>query len=131
MSYSDLHTEAFDHDLAHVAVQAAAVLPAGDSLEDRPRYYRDRDENTQHHFFTQVSVQEWEACGDWFLEQFAAIMQGIHNQHQAKRKIVANLEDVIAEREKTVRVKVESIERTLDELKHESEGMMKGRDMNL
>jgi len=49
----------------------------------------------------------------------------------AKRKMVAEFETEISDREKLVRVKVDNIERTLDELKQEGEVMMKGRDVDL
>jgi hypothetical protein len=130
MSYSDLHNEAFDHDPTRVAVQAATE-PSGQSLEDRLVHYKDKDENGQHHFFTEISVPEWEACGDWFLEQFSEVVQKMKTRRQNKRKMVAAFESEIAAREKTVRVKVEMIDRTLGDLKREGDQMMQGRDRDL
>ena len=130
MSYSDLKKEVFDYDPARVAIQAAAV-PTGECLEDKLAYYKTKDENAQHHFFTQVSVQEWETCGDWFLQQFSLVVNEMRSRRHAKRKLVADFEAEIADREKTVRSKVESIDRTLNELKKDGEVMMKGRDVDL
>ncbi len=130
MSYSDLKKELFDHDPARVAVRAATV-PTGDSIDEKLAYYKDKDENSQHHFFTQIPVSEWEACGDWFLEQFTGVMQKMRARRHEKRTLVAAFEAEIAERENTVRTKVENIERTLDELKQEGEVMMRGREVEM
>ncbi len=126
MSYSELHDEPFDHDPARIAVQAPAA-PAKLSLEDRLVHFKGKDGKSQHHFFTEMPVQEWDECGDWFLEQFAELSNKIRAKRQAKRRKVAEFEAEIAEREKTVRLKAESIERTLGDLKHEGEGMMRSK----
>jgi len=129
MSYSDLRDQAFDYDPARVAIQAATV-PTGEGLEDKLAYFKDKDENSQHHFFTQVSVREWDACGDWFLEQFEGVVRKMRARRQAKREMVATFEAEISEREKTVRTKVELIDRTLGDLKKEGDMMMEGRDVD-
>ncbi len=130
MSYSDLRNEAFDYDPARVAIRAAAVS-TGDSVEDKLRYYSDKEENNQHHFFTQISVGEWETCGDWFLDRFIDVMKRVRTSRNTKRKLVTEFEAEIADREKTVRSKAESIDRTLEELKKEGEVMMRGRDVEM
>ncbi|CAK7206446.1 hypothetical protein SEUCBS139899_009241 [Sporothrix eucalyptigena] len=126
MSYSELRDEPFDHDPARMAVHAPA-LPAKLSIEDRLAHFKSKDANSQHHFFTEMSVQEWDECGDWFLTQFAELSNKIREKRQAKRRRMADFEAEITEREKTVRHKAESIERTLGDLRHEGEGMMRGK----
>lgn len=130
MSYADLRNENFDHDPARMAVQPANV-PSGDSLEDKLAYFKGKDENSQHHFFTQITVKEWDHCGDWFLEQFSSVVQRMKDSRQAKRQLVEQFESEIASREEMVRGKVESIDRTLKDLKQEGEGMMRGKDVDV
>ncbi|CAK7212546.1 hypothetical protein SBRCBS47491_001502 [Sporothrix bragantina] len=130
MSYSELRDEPFDHDPARMAVHAPTV-PAKLSIEDRLVHFKSKDANSQHHFFTEMPVQEWDECGDWFLTQFAELSSKIREKRQAKRRRMAEFEAEITEREKTVRLKTESIERTLGDLRHEGEGMMRGKVVDL
>lgn len=130
MSYSELKNEAFDHDPARAAVQTAKP-PSGDSLAEKLEHYKGQDENAQHHFFTQISVAEWDECGDWFLERFGEVVGRIKAARREKRKIVARFEEQISAREDIVRGRMENIERTLASLKQEGEGMMKGKEVDL
>ncbi|OAA58112.1 hypothetical protein SPI_06997 [Niveomyces insectorum RCEF 264] len=131
MPYTALRDEPFDHDPARMAVQAAATPPPQRSLEDRLAHFKTKDANSQHHFFTEMPVAEWDDCGDWFLARFAELSNQIRAKRQAKRARMAAFEAEIGEREKTVRLKAESIERTLGDLKHEGEGMMRGKVVDL
>ncbi|EPE06047.1 hypothetical protein F503_02876 [Ophiostoma piceae UAMH 11346] len=126
MSYSELRDEPFDHDPARMAVQAPAV-PANLSIEDRLGHFKTKEATSQRHFFTEMSMHEWDESGDWFLEQFAALSNKIREKRQAKRRKIAEFEAEITERENTVRHKAESIERTLGDLRNEGEGMMRNR----
>lgn len=132
MSYSELRDEPFDHDPARMAVHQPPTAPAKlATIEDRLVHFKSKDANSQHHFFTEMSVKEWDECGDWFLTQFAELSNKIREKRQAKRRRMADFEDEITEREKTVRHKAESIERTLGDLRHEGEGMMRGKVVDL
>ena len=130
MNYAELRDEPFDHDPTRVAVHAPAT-PAKLSIEDRLVHFKSKDVNSQHHFFTEMPVQEWDECGDWFLAQFAELSNKIREKRQEKRRRMAEFEAEINEREKTVRLKAESIERTLGDLRHEGEGMMRGKVADL
>ncbi|CAK7262446.1 hypothetical protein SEPCBS57363_000033 [Sporothrix epigloea] len=130
MNYSELRDEPFDHDPTRVAVRAQAV-PANLSMEDRLIHFQSKDANSQEQFFTEMPMQEWDECGDWFLSQFAELSNKIREKRQAKRRRMADFEAEISEREKTVRLKAESIERTLGDLRHEGEGMMRGKVVDL
>lgn len=128
MRYSDLQKEGFDHDPARVAVQTT-TLPSGGTLEEKLAYYKAKDENNQHHFFTQMSVHEWDASGDWFLEQFGNIVQQMKECRRSKRVMVERYETEISNREEAVRTKIEGIGRTLAGLRKDGEGMMKGKEV--
>ncbi|KJR87175.1 uncharacterized protein SPSK_01654 [Sporothrix schenckii 1099-18] len=132
MNYSELRDEPFDHDPARMAVRPPPAAPAKlATMEDRLLHFKTKDANSQHHFFTDMSVNEWDECGDWFLTQFAELSNKIRAKRQAKRRRMADFEAEVAEREKAVRLKAESIERTLGDLRHEGEGMMRGKVVEL
>ena len=128
MRYSDLKKEDFDHDPARVAVQSTN-LPSGGTLEEKLAYYKDKDENNQHHFFTQMSVHEWDASGDWFLDQFSNIVHQMKESRRFKRVMVERYETEISNREEAVRNKIDGIGRTLAGLRKDGEGMMKGKEI--
>ncbi|CAP67380.1 uncharacterized protein PODANS_1_23810 [Podospora anserina S mat+] len=139
MSYSDLRNEAFDFD-----PQAAAVIEQqtamkqqqppphpGGSIEQRMEYYKNQGSIDQHQFFKRISVDEWDEAGDWFLEQLGAVVQKFKKARRDKRQLITQFEDEISAREEAVRGKVEGIGRTLEDLKHEGQTMMQGKDADL
>ncbi|CAK7269949.1 hypothetical protein SEPCBS119000_003835 [Sporothrix epigloea] len=130
MSYSELRDEPFDHDPARIVGRAPAV-PAKLSVEDRLMHFQSKDADSQQQFFKEMPVHEWDECGDWFLAQFAELSNRIREKRQTRRRRMAEFEAEISEREKTVRLKAESIERTLGDLRHEGEGMMRGKVVDL
>ncbi|KAL8371911.1 hypothetical protein RB595_001625 [Gaeumannomyces hyphopodioides] len=131
MSYSELRSEPFDHDPARTTAQPAKQPSSGDSLTERLEHYQDQDENAQHQFFSQVSVAEWDECGDWFLERFGEVVGKIKKARRDKRKITTQYEEQVSAREELIRGKMEYIDRTLFSLKQEGEVMMKGKEVDL
>jgi len=127
MSYSDLRAQAFDYDPQQAALQQTTV-PTGGSLQERLQHYKTKDVTEQQQFFTRLSMDEWEDSGDWFLEQFGAVMQKMKNARREKRKLIQNFEDEISAREEAVRGKIEGIGKTLEELKEEGKAMMAGKE---
>ncbi|KAH8884782.1 hypothetical protein GQ53DRAFT_619569, partial [Thozetella sp. PMI_491] len=128
MSYSDLRAQTFDYDPQAAALQQTEV-PTGGTIEEKLEHYRGKDSLLQHQFFTQISVAEWEASGDWFLDQFGGVMEKMKAARKEKRKVVGEFENEIATREEAVRGKIEGIEHTLLELKEEGQTMMEGKDV--
>ena len=130
MTYSDLQSQGFDFDPQAAALQQTSV-PTGDSIEDKLEHYKDKDSLGQHQFFTQVSIDDWEAAGDWFLEQFSDVVKNMRKVRRVKREITIKFEAEIAAREEAVRGKMEGIDRTLGDLKQEGQTMMKGKDIDV
>lgn len=130
MSYAELQKQDFDYDPQTAAMQQTSV-PAGNSLEDKLAYYKDKDSLDQHQFFTQIPIGDWEDAGDWFLDQFSGIVQKLKKARKEKREMVAQFEAEINGREEAVRIKMEGIGRTLQELKQEGQNMMSGKDVDV
>ncbi|GAB1316716.1 hypothetical protein MFIFM68171_06926 [Madurella fahalii] len=130
MSYSDLRGQVFDFDPQAAALQQTTV-PAGGTIEERLEHYRTKGSLAQHEFFARLPMDEWDEAGDWFLEQFGGIVQRYKKARKAKRQLVQQFETEIAAREEAVRVKIEGIGRTLEDLKQEGQTMMQGKDMDL
>ncbi|TLS30698.1 hypothetical protein PpBr36_02983 [Pyricularia pennisetigena] len=131
MEYTELRNESFDHDPARSAIQRANTPSSGDTLAQKLSHYQNQDENSQHHFFTRLSVGEWDECGDWFLGRFGELVGEIKAARREKREIVSHFEGQISARELAVRNRTEKIEQALTSLKNEGEGMMKGKDIDI
>ncbi|KAL2138181.1 hypothetical protein VTI28DRAFT_7300 [Corynascus sepedonium] len=131
MSYSELRGQAFDFDPQTAALQQPSLPPAGGSIEDRLEHYKTKGTLDQHQFFTQISIDEWNEAGDWFLAQFGTVMQRLKEARRTKRRLVQQFEDEIAAREEAVRGKIENIGRTLEDLRQEGQTMMEGKDVDM
>ncbi|KAK4218603.1 extracellular mutant protein 11-domain-containing protein [Rhypophila decipiens] len=135
MSFSDLRSQAFDYDpqaaAAVAAQQQTSSGSAAGTLEERMQHYKTKGSIDQHEFFTRLSANEWDAAGDWFLEQFADVVNRMKTARRDKRKLVEQFEDEISRREEAVRVKAEGIDKTLVDLKVEGQTMMAGKEMEI
>lgn len=135
MSYSDLRKQDYDYDPQAVAAMAAQQQTTAGSavgtVEERLQHYKTKGSMDQHQFFTSINAKEWDQAGDWFLEQFAGVVQKMKAARGEKRKLVEAFEEEIAEREEAVRGKAEGIDKTLEDLKNEGQTMMAGKNMDL
>ncbi|KAK8079811.1 hypothetical protein PG997_007629 [Apiospora hydei] len=127
MQYDSLRNEDFDYDPAQAESQSTR-LPLQGTLPDKLQHYLDRDQEAQSTFFTSMPVGEWDDAGDWFLEKFGGVMNRLKEARQAKRQMVEDFENEVAEREDAVRHKIGGIDRTLVELKSEGAKMMSRTD---
>lgn len=129
MSFADLQSEPFDHDPKREVPESPAK-PPGDNLDDRMKFYSDKSEEAQAQFFTDMSVQDWEESGDWFLERFGDIVRKMKEARQAKRKLVQHYETEIFNREEEVRRKKDSIERKMSCLSRDGSAMLQGKELD-
>ncbi|KAK3491776.1 extracellular mutant protein 11-domain-containing protein [Neurospora crassa] len=141
MPYTTLLTQSFDEDPQEEALkqqaQATTKLqqddrpPADATLEDKLQHYKTKPPAQQAEFFTHMKIDEWDDAGDWFLDQFTSVVKRIKDARRAKRKMVEEFEVEIAERQGSVKSKIEKIGRTLENLKEEGKTMMQGKEMDL
>ncbi|KAI0852993.1 extracellular mutant protein 11-domain-containing protein [Daldinia vernicosa] len=129
MDYSELKDEVFDFDPAQAEAQSAIGPPRG-TLPEKLDHFFDKDQESQMEFFSKMPVKDWEISGDWFLERFGEVMQRFREARQAKRTVIQDFENEIADRDEAVRSKIRTIDSTLAELKNEGEGMMNGKEFD-
>ncbi|KAI1083396.1 extracellular mutant protein 11-domain-containing protein [Whalleya microplaca] len=127
MDYNELKSEAFDFDPARAEMQSAVGPPRG-TLPEKLDHFLDKDQASQMEFFTKMPIKDWENSGDWFLERFTEVMQRLKESRQAKRAMVENFENEVAERQEAVKNKIQGIGQTLADLKNEGEGLMAGKE---
>lgn len=120
MDYADLRGQPFDFDPAGEASPARARGGAeGSSLAARLEHYGGRGEGEQRAFFEGMSVAEWDGAGDWFLEEFGAVVRRMKEGRRRRREVVEGFEAEIAEREEGVRTRTEGVKRKLDRMKRD------------
>ncbi|KAK8106227.1 hypothetical protein PG999_009586 [Apiospora kogelbergensis] len=127
MQYDDLRNEEFDFDPAQAESQST-LLPRQGTLPDKLQHYLDKGQEAQATFFTSMPVGEWDDAGDWFLEKFGEVMNRLKEARQAKRQMIEDFENEVAEREDTVRHKMGGIDKTLVDLKSEGAKLMSRTD---
>ncbi|PFH56553.1 hypothetical protein XA68_16336 [Ophiocordyceps unilateralis] len=125
MTFSDLQNEAFDVDPAKVSSQnghdASAKLPL--KLEQ----FRQQEEKEQKHMFESMSMDDWEASGDWFVEQFTDLMKRLREARRSKRRMIQAFEDEAARREEAVRHRSETIDRKLIKMRQDGQRVVEDR----
>ncbi|KAK6853391.1 hypothetical protein PG995_010203 [Apiospora arundinis] len=127
MQYDDLRNEDFDFDPAQAESQST-LLPRQGTLPDKLQHYLDKDREAQATFFTSMPVGDWDDAGDWFLEKFGGVMNSLREARQAKRQMIDDFENEVAEREDAVRHKISGIDKTLVDLKSEGAKLMSRTD---
>lgn len=119
MDYADLRAQPFDFDPAGETSPARARATEGSNLPARLEHYKGRGEADQRAFFEGMSVAEWDGAGDWFLEEFGAVVQRMKEGRRRRRELVEGFEAEIAEREEGVRARAEGVKRKLDRMKRD------------
>lgn len=104
MSYSVLAGEDFNSS----STRPVSIIPedlAGlgqEKLEARLEYFSTQEPDQQKLFFKEISSDEWEKSGDWFIDQFSDLMKQLRDARKEKRAIVARFEREIEERQNLV-----------------------------
>lgn len=126
MTFSDLQNEPFDLDPAKAPKVQNAIGDA-DTLSTKLDRIRSDGEYEQREFFSNMSINDWEESGDWFVEQFAGIMNRLKDARREKRDIVAEFEAEAAKQEEAVRLRSENIDRKLTKMKKEGHRVVNDR----
>ncbi|CAL3965185.1 unnamed protein product [Diplocarpon coronariae] len=104
MTYKALKEEGFEAiPIFPEFVYPAEISGPNVTLEERLEYYVKRHQDEQGHFFENLSNDDWEKAGDWFIERFTDFMTGLKKKRQAKRAVAADYEAEIKRRERIVR----------------------------
>lgn len=124
MDYDRLRDESFDTDPR----MGVFVLPK--DMHEEPLATRlqsvqyELDPESQAKFFSALSTNEWEDAGDWFLEQFCAIVKKTKDARQNKRRAAQALEQEIEARYKHVAKKQRLVDGAMAKMKTQGEGLV-------
>jgi hypothetical protein len=124
MDYRQLSNEDFD------TVPRALPAVLSDDMLKRPLTERleyvqkSLDATDQGKFFGSLSTAEWEDAGDWFLDQFSAIINRTKEARQFKRKLAIDFENEVEKRHKRVTKKHRQVDVSLDNMKARGQGLI-------
>ncbi|KAI9830671.1 MAG: hypothetical protein M1826_004500 [Phylliscum demangeonii] len=123
MSYADLANQAFDEQ----PNPAPSILPPShqhSALPQQLAHVLSLPVAQQRLFFGSLPAGRWEECGDWFVEQFTALMAQMRAARRAKRDVALAFEQEMARREKVVRALAEGYDATLEDMKRGGRGLL-------
>jgi Extracellular mutant protein 11 len=123
MSYSELASQPFDsnpNSLPH------SIGTSDMPLTQKLKAVSSQNSDDQTAFFSSLSINEWEDCGDCFASQFADILKRMKESRQAKRKVIAEFEREIGERSEMVKRNIEGVKGALGAMRAQGMGLLGG-----
>jgi hypothetical protein len=132
MSYDQLKSESFDHNpkpIPSVLPKELKSEPLGTQLEhlcNLPDISEEDQFSKQQDFFSSLSIDKYEECGDIILEKFGEILGKFKKARQDKRKIAREFEDEVSQREHLVSLGAEAIDKDMARLRRAGEDVIKG-----
>ncbi|KAF4989288.1 hypothetical protein FGRMN_9212 [Fusarium graminum] len=119
MSFTALQQQPFDFDPSKEEQKGTGVNP--DNVEAKLDQFRHLGEREQHDLFSNMSMENWETSGEWFVSEFSGIMQRLLEARRHKRAIIQQFEQEAADREEAVRLKTQSIDSKLSKMKQDGQ----------
>jgi hypothetical protein len=128
MAYSELQAQGFDFNPS-----SAAVHPSPESKGDETKSlllrYLPQSEKEQRHMFANMPITDWEASGDWFIDQYVELMGRLRDARQKKRRVMRAFEDEITSREEMVRVRSDAIDRKLSKMQQDGQRVVEDKEL--
>jgi hypothetical protein len=125
-TFSELQREPFDLDPAKTVILNGDGSD-GDSLSKRLRTIQTQPEREQRAYFGRMPLDEWEASGDWFVDQFAGLMNRFKDARKEKRRVVQEFEAEAARREQAVRLRADAIDDKLVKMRQDGQRVVGSR----
>ncbi|CAI6089785.1 unnamed protein product [Clonostachys chloroleuca] len=126
-TFADLQNEPFDFDPSK-AILRNGHRNNGDDLSTNLEQFKHQAEKDQEAFFSNMSMNDWEESGDWFVDQFADIMKRLKIARREKRQMIEAFEAEAAARERLVRCRSDAIDLKLEKMKHNGQRVIGGQD---
>lgn len=129
MAYADLEKEPWEKSDYKKSFQLVKPLRDTSSLKEKLDHYTFKEvgQDAQVAFFTQLSLEEWEEGGDWFVDKFTEMMTEMKKKRMEKKQIAKKYEDEISAREKLVRGKSDHLDREFKDMRTGGEGILRGK----
>lgn len=127
-TFVELQQEPFDLDPAKTVI-LNGLGASVDNLSMRLAQVQQQSEKEQRSFFTDMPIAKWEESGDWFVDQFAGLMNKLKEARKNKRKMIQDFEAEAAAREEAVRLRSDAIDRKLVKMKQNGQRVVGGQNL--
>jgi hypothetical protein len=115
MDYDALKMQSFDTD---PNAEGFTFFGQSEDLSANLEQLRQLDDpEAQAKFFATLTIDEWEQCGDWFLERFGDLMGRLREARKEKREAAKQFEDEIAGRHNAIGQKRKVIDSALSDMR--------------
>lgn len=125
--FSDLNSESFD---SNPSPPKPTVFPSEKSsltLNEKLPLLKNLTVEQRRNFFSSLTIDEWEECGDWIVEQFGTILQNVKNARRERREVATVFEKEVERRYEDVENKSKDLDKRLVEMKTGGLEVLKGR----
>ncbi|KAI5463213.1 extracellular mutant protein 11-domain-containing protein [Mariannaea sp. PMI_226] len=125
MTFKELKEQPFDFDPSKEEEKPLGTN--SDNLVTRLNQFRHLGEREQHALFANMSIQDWESSGEWFVSEFAGFVQALTEARRNKRRVIEEFENEAASREEAVRLKNEAIDRKLNRMRQDGQRVVEDK----
>ncbi|PKY01494.1 hypothetical protein P168DRAFT_299090 [Aspergillus campestris IBT 28561] len=132
-TFDSLQSEPFDHDPAAArALHPTQEVEAPDnnnntSPEDKLAFLSRLSNSDRDAYFSNLTMNEWEDCGDVLVEQFSSMLKKMKDLRHARRKTAAVFEAEVKRRHETVEIQSEELSRKFEEMRSGGAEVLRGR----
>ncbi|KAE8450507.1 hypothetical protein EG329_006237 [Mollisiaceae sp. DMI_Dod_QoI] len=128
MDFAELEKEPWEKVDDKKSFQLAKPLRENSSFKDKMEHYVFKEgQDAQVAFYGQLSTDDWEEGGDWFVERFAELVNEIKNKRKEKKETTRSYEAEISAREKLVRGKSDGFDREFKAMRVGGEGILRNK----
>ncbi|MCJ1314845.1 hypothetical protein MMC15_000157 [Xylographa vitiligo] len=132
MSYDQLRSESFDFDpkdSVHIfpeEVRSGPLIKQFEFVKDLKDLTDEQRSKKLHSFFSSLTIDKYEECGDMVLELFLDILTKYKDARQEKRKIARKYEEEISRREQTVSGASLRVDNEMKRIRQAGNDLLKG-----
>lgn len=101
-SFTELQSEPFDRSPSTTPVQPTPAPEADMAPEDKLPMLANMSDLDRRNYFSTLSIDEWESCGDQLIDQFTDMLTKMKDLRQARRKTAAIFEAELRRRNEVV-----------------------------
>ncbi|EAW13955.1 uncharacterized protein ACLA_069860 [Aspergillus clavatus NRRL 1] len=128
-TFDELQAEPFDFDPA-TARTTVTLNPSQDpsaAEQDRVAFLLRLSEKDRQTYLSNLSIDEWEDCGDQLIEQFTKLLTDMKDLRRARRKTAAVFEAEVKRRHEVVQDQRSDLARKLNEMRTGGVEVLRGR----
>ena len=125
--FSDLRSEPFDFNPTPSQPTVFPTETTSLTLAEKLPLLKTLTVDQRRNFFSSLTIDQWEDCGDWLVEQFGTILQNVKNARHERRKVASVFEKEVERRYEEVEGKGNDLDKRLVEMKAGGLEVLRGR----